>query len=292
MKKFSHYILVLIIALGFNCQLMGQDEPDTYDSYLQLFTKKNSDNTRTFRANLLGEGAESLPVVGAEIKFFNFIGDEKTEIGKATTDKKGDAIINLPEDFKYIKEIGGLINVKAEFEGTDALEYQEAEVNFKDLIMTMTLAEIDSVKTITVTANSIDENGEEIPVNNVEFKFFIDGLFSRLPIGDGYLENGKCVYEFPNYLKGDYLGNMNIYAAFVDDDNFLNVEKADKAQWGTHREHHVESSRELWTIGAPFWMIITLTILLIGVWSHYVYAIIQLVLIKKEGKQLIQNKDV
>lgn len=292
MKNIIQYILVIIIALGINFQLLGQDEPETYDSYLEIFTKKNADDTRTFRANLVGEGSETLPIIEAEIIFYNFIGDEKTEIGKAKTDQKGDAILNLPADFKYQKEEGGLINIKAEFEGTDALEYQEAELSFIDLKMTMTLSEIDSVKTITVTAYSINELGEEIPVNNVEFVFFIDGLFSRLPIGEGYLEDGECVFKFPNYLKGDNLGNMNIYAAFVDNDEYLNVEKVEKAQWGTHRANYDETTRELWTTGAPLWMIITLTILLVGVWSHYIFAVIQLVLIKKESKKLIQNKEI
>jgi hypothetical protein len=39
--------------------------------------------------------------------------------------------------------------------------------------------------------------------------------------------------------------------------------------------------RELWTPIAPLWMIITLIIMLTGVWAHYIYAIIQLVLIKR-----------
>ena len=37
-------------------------------------------------------------------------------------------------------------------------------------------------------------------------------------------------------------------------------------------------------------MIITLTILLSGVWGHYIYVIIQLVLIKKEANQKNQKK--
>jgi hypothetical protein len=36
-------------------------------------------------------------------------------------------------------------------------------------------------------------------------------------------------------------------------------------------------------------MITTLIILLAGVWSHYLYAVIQMIKIRKEGKKLEQN---
>jgi hypothetical protein len=61
----------------------------------------------------------------------------------------------------------------------------------------------------------------------------------------------------------------------------------EKATWGTHRSSdYTEPSRTLWTRGAPVWMIVTLTILLIGVWSHYMYAIVQLLFIRQEGTQI------
>ncbi len=40
-------------------------------------------------------------------------------------------------------------------------------------------------------------------------------------------------------------------------------------------------ARELWTPIAPMWMIITLIIMLAGVWGHYIYAIVQLIGIRR-----------
>jgi len=65
--------------------------------------------------------------------------------------------------------------------------------------------------------------------------------------------------------------------------------KTKNAKWGNHRSGFVEPSRSLWSSGAPIWMITTLIILLTGVWSHYLYAIIQLIKIRKEGKKIDQK---
>ena len=42
----------------------------------------------------------------------------------------------------------------------------------------------------------------------------------------------------------------------------------------------------LWSKAAPIWMYVVLTILLVGVWANYVYTVIHLFKINKEGKEL------
>lgn len=290
MKNIFRLLLIVFICFAGNIYSYAQDESeDTYEAYLELFTKKNSDETRTLRANLVGEGSETYPIKDALITFYNVFNGERVEIGTAITNDKGNGLLTLPKDFKYQKEEGGVINIIAISEETDAFTEQEAELSFKDLQLSMELSEVDSIKTINVHANYLDENDELMPVNETEFVFLVDGLFSKLPVGDGFLENGECTFEFPNNVKGDHTGNLNIYCAFIDNEDFLNVESMKSAQWGTHRISNLDEDRQLWTSGAPFWMIVTLTILLIGVWSHYIFAIIQLFLIKKEGNKLANS---
>ena len=57
-------------------------------------------------------------------------------------------------------------------------------------------------------------------------------------------------------------------------------------KWGIPGIHPTgESKRELWTAIAPRWMIFTLSIMLAGVWGHYIFAIISLIRIKKAGEK-------
>lgn len=261
-------------------------EVAAFEPSMELKTLKKSDFSRDLIVTLIGEGEESLPIRGAEITFYSVKGEQKVEIGKAKTDLQGKAIYTIKKDFSYLKDEENKINVLAQFVGSEALSAAEATLSFLDLQLTMDLMEVDSVKTIHVTANIIDANGQLVPLNEVEFGFFIQGLYSKLKIGDGFLEAGECDFEFPADLKGDHLGNLEIYAAFVENDDFGGVEIMKSAKWGTHRANYIEPERSLWSTGAPLWMIVTLTIMLLGVWSHYLYAVIQLILVKREGKKL------
>jgi hypothetical protein len=285
MKNINKYLVILFVCLLFAMHAFSQNEEISFEPMLELSTKKNSDETRSFKALLIGEGEESVPIINAEIVFYNILNNEKKEIGKAKTNDKGNAVLTIPANYKYEKSEGGSILVVAEYSGSDILTGCEAELNFIDLKLLMELNSIDSVNSIKISAHYLNEKDELIPVSETDILFFIDGLFSRLPIGDAFLEDGVCEFEFPNYLKGDHEGFLNIYAAFIDHDDYATVEKLSKAKWGTHRVNYEEPTRELWTSGAPLWMIITLSILLIGVWSHYVFAVIQIILIKKDSKK-------
>ena len=78
--------------------------------------------------------------------------------------------------------------------------------------------------------------------------------------------------EFPDDLPGDSIGMVTIVAMFQDHGEYGNVEMRQTIQWGIPSDHSLpESHRALWTQFAPSWMVITLSILLAGVWSHYFF---------------------
>ena len=112
-------------------------------------------------------------------------------------------------------------------------------------------------------------------------------MFSQLPVGEGFLdEEGNAEIEFPLDIPGDDNGYITIVAKFEDHPAYGNVEKRQQIAWGIPGIHPSgESQRELWTQIAPKWMIITLTIMLIGVWGHYIFAIVSLIRIKKAEKK-------
>jgi len=57
--------------------------------------------------------------------------------------------------------------------------------------------------------------------------------------------------------------------------------------WGVHKQYYKAEvpSGKLWTPIAPLWMIITLIIMLAGVWAHYFYAVYELIMIKRLSKK-------
>jgi hypothetical protein len=156
---------------------------------------------------------------------------------------------------------------------------------FREVVLDMTLSEVDSVKTVTVTAHTFD-NGKEIPVSGETVSVFVPRMFSNFIIGELTLDDaGTASLEFPSDLPGGKEGNLTVVAAFIDNATYGNVEKREIIHWGVPTDYLPTSHRALWTQRAPGWMIYTLSVLLAGVWGHYFFAIISLIRIKIDAKR-------
>ena len=285
----GHVFRLCLLILGlqlFQINILpAQDTLSTsgYTFSLDLKEVKNSDGSRTYTSKLEGSGDEgSFPVYQAEISLLN----EALILGSGKTDKDGNIVITLGPDTKYKKDQAGVITVKSLFNGSGDVEGAEASVSFMDLDLQMNLEEKDSSRTILVTANSVDANNELIPLNEISANVYIQGLYSKLKIGDCFFENGLASFTFPGDLPGDENGVLKVFVRIEENETYGDVEKTEVVKWGQHRSGYIEPSRSLWSSGAPLWMIVTLTILLVGVWSHYLFAVIQIIKIRKEGKSL------
>jgi hypothetical protein len=227
-----------------------------------------------------------LPIPGVEISFFTREGNQNVLIANEITDNQGVARLELSSDMKLETDRDGMWAFSSEFNGNDTVEAGTSEITIKDVKLEMLLTEVDSIKTITVNA-VMQENGTEKPVPEEAVMIYVPRMFSLLLISELYLdENGSATVEFPSDLPGDKDGNVTIIAKFDDNYTFGTVEKSETLMWGTPTDYSVPSShRALWTKTAPKWMIYTLSILLAGVWGHYLFAIISLIRIKLEAKR-------
>ena len=160
------------------------------------------------------------------------------------------------------------------------------ENTFKEVVLDMSLTEVDSIKTVTVSAYT-SENGKEVPVSGETVTVFVPRMFSNLIIGELTLDDsGTATLEFPSDLPGGKDGILTIVAAFIDNSTFGNVEKRETVHWGIPTDYLPTSHRALWTQRAPRWMIYTLSVLLAGVWGHYFFALISLIRISRDAKKL------
>ena len=279
-------LIVLLLTILASFQLVAQETA----SSLELKGLKNSDDSRIFNVKLTGESeAGAIPVSEAKIDFFT-VADGKSElVGSAVTNKEGKASLILGKDTPYLKNKEGVTEVKASFTGLGKLSSTEASVKFKELNLQVTLSGNDSLNTIQVNASAVGPNGEMILLKGTNFNLYVQGLFSKLKIGECFVDAGKGTFEFPNNIPGDENGNLKIFVRLEENEDYGEVEKVENAKCGKHRSGFVDPERSLWTSGAPIWMITTLIILLAGVWSHYVYAIIQIIKIRQEGKKIGRN---
>jgi hypothetical protein len=84
---------------------------------------------------------------------------------------------------------------------------------------------------------------------------------------------------------------ITIIARLEDNPSFGNVEKREIIGWGIPTSYSPSRTHKaLWTKTPPTWMIVTLSILLAGVWGHYLFAIISLIIIKIDAKRKTNPK--
>ena len=168
---------------------------------------------------------------------------------------------------------------------------ETGENTFKEVVLQMALTEADSIKTVTVTAHTF-ENGQEVPVTGETVSVFVPRMFSNFIIGELSLDDaGTASIEFPSDLPGGKDGNLTIVAAFIDNATYGNVEKREIIHWGIPTDYLPASHRALWTQRAPRWMIYTLSVLLAGVWGHYIFAVISLIRIKINANRMKAKAD-
>ena len=103
-----------------------------------------------------------LPLPGMEISFYSGEGQNDL-IGTVITDEKGTAILNLNSDASFKTDNDGMWAFNSEFKGNDTIEAGTSDITVKDVILEMALTLVDTIKTITVKAYTMDK-GAEVPV--------------------------------------------------------------------------------------------------------------------------------
>jgi len=284
-NRLSIFCTALSFLLIVSNPLYSQEET-IISPYIQLQYFKNTNESRFLKTTLTYSlNRMEIPVPGMEISFFSEAGGKKL-LGTLFTDDKGVASLELTKDIFLPDDEDGLWEFSTEFKGNDTIEAASSELSIKDVKLEMSLQEVDSIKTISLKAFTTERNSD-IPVSEEVVMIYVPRMFSMLPIAEAALdERGTASIEFPSDLPGDSVGNLTIISKFEEHPDFGNIEKKMEIKWGVPVLNKAPvAHRALWTKTAPMWMIITLSILLTGVWGHYLFAIISLILIKRDSKK-------
>lgn len=287
MKKIITYLSLIFLfsALFTNVSMAVQDEMS--DIYLEFSTWKYNDMSRSLLASTTAENEEGTYFVEGLVVQFYVIGEEEILLGEAITGEDGIANLNIPNGtYTWPMDEDGYIQFIARFEENELFWEAEEELMLKDVSIGITFVEEDEERLIYFEGRVVMPEGE-IPLADDDLYFYIPRMFSDMKIADGWFEeDGTGYIEFPAGLVGDSLGNIEVIARLDEHYDYWNVEVTGEIGWATHKKLILaeKPERELWTPIAPMWMIITLIVMLAGVWGHYLYAIIQLARIKRSKK--------
>jgi len=284
MKNHNRLILCAFIVL-FSLNLSAQEK----DVYMTFITYKYTDDTRSLIATLTTDGEEDeVPLAGLTVSYYTLSDTGEIYIDKVISDEKGNAELKLPKGVYLPKDEEGYMQYLARTQENEIYWSAEEQLAVKDVKIDFSFEFIDSVKTILYNGIVIGPEGEEMPLPDDDLYFYVPRMFSDMKIGDGWFEeDGTGTLEFPVDIIGDTLGMVEVIARIEEHSDYGYVEKKHHIDWAVpnHMIFAEGPSRELWTPVAPLWMIITLIIMLVGVWGHYFYAIYQLYMIKKAGKK-------
>jgi hypothetical protein len=233
------------------------------------------------------KGDETLALENAPVEFTATDGATARLLGKSKTNQEGIAVCKVAVAALPATR-DGMVSYGAKFAGT--AKYPEALASFsaKPAKIKLFFSIEDSVHMMKVTATQKNEKGEDVAIPKETVLVYIPRLFSLLKIGEIALdETGTGSFEFPKEIVGDTLGNLTVVAKIEEHDVFGFAQGQNVINWGVHKQYYKAEvpSRELWTPIAPLWMIITLLIMLAGVWAHYMYAVYELVMIKRLSKK-------
>jgi hypothetical protein len=285
-RTYTVICLIAVLAFGIPGKWSRADASDI-EPVLEMTYLKNTDDVIILSASLVYyENRQPVALPGQEI-IFSAGPDPVIRLGGAVTDAEGKTSVSLERFPSSVEDEDGMVTFLAGFTGNDTLPAAEWEVTVRDVDLDISLEVIDSVKTITARAGYL-QDGETLPAADEDIYFYVSRMFSDLPVGEEFLDdNGEASIEFPDDIPGDFAGYLEVIVRFDDNWMFGTVEKREQVQWGTATHHEIpESYRALWSQIAPLWMIITLSIMLAGVWGHYLFVIIQLVRIRRMGKKL------
>ncbi len=277
--------ILSLIFISINFKLNAQGELKR--TYLKLYYTKNSDGSKSLKANITyRENRKFVAVQNETISFYSGV-DLDELIKKVKINSNGDAVILVPEELQA--DSLGIFYFAAKFNGTETFRRSNKDISIKDSRLELSFNQKSEGRSITVKAFEIRDEEEDLPLSEEDVYIFVPTLFGDMQIGRSSLENGSCQIEFPSDLPGDSVGDLEIIIKIMESEVYGDVVKTERIPWGIPKPlYKIEETNEkgkLWTYNAPLWMVITLSILLIGVWSHFGFVIYKMYKINKEGSE-------
>ncbi len=294
----GRYGLLWAIALLFGTTIaVAQSGKDTTaaagkaDASMELKYTEFNNKTKVLEATVKTkvEGAWR-GMNGVVVKFYQDEAVPGKLLGEATSNKKGTAVLILPEAKEKTANPTSEYTYIAAIENSDQVEDNQEEVKVTESAFDMTLSEEDSVRQVHISLTAPDATGKEVPAGDVEVSLYVERMFGLLKLSDDPEttdENGEATADFPAGLRGDTAGNLVIVARVEDHERFGNLEFRRKINWGIPLVIDPERDKhQLWSsrANAPIYLIVIVNSLLVGIWGVILYIIFQTYKIIKLGR--------
>jgi hypothetical protein len=256
---------------------------------LSIVTKSEKTKSAVVKILAKAENTKAVPAKMATVNFYSESKDGLVAIQKATTDNKGYAEIGLPEKLPYSADSANRHCIVAKIENDSKYEDAAEKILFKDISLTVQLIAVDSARTAKATLMEIGADGNKTPVKSVDVKFYAKRMYGDMPLVEDNAattdDAGIASFDLPKDLviPGNENGDLTIVAKVENNEQFGTIENSAPSKWG--KVTLIEKDpfpRALWEPRAPWGLVFTFIILFGGIWSTYLFMILQLRKVKKE----------
>ncbi len=299
MKKMNtnNFILLLLLVaatLLTNKVTAQEDTATKKETPKELVTLKyfNENNGLQYLmlTNFLKTGKKIEPQKNKVFKLYLDSNSATNLIGTVTTDEKGRAKSFLPPSLKIMWGANTVHKFIAMANGKE--EDAAAEIEIAKARIKIDTSSEENIKSITVLVTKF-ENNEWVPANEVEMKIGIQRHGGILSAGEAATyttdSSGTAIVQLnKDSLPGDVKGNIILAASVEDNDLFGNLMVEKTVPWGVSviTAPGFFDQRTLWStrFRTPIWLLVMAYSIVIGVWGTIIYLVMQLMKIKKLGK--------
>ena len=226
---------------------------------------------------------ENVEVANAELTFYNEVGDEEIELGKATTNMHGECKFILENINKIKPDSTSTYNINIAFKGNDAFKRGSKSLSFKDATILAKLITKDSINYVNGT---LKDTATDSVLSDRLLNVQVQRLFRPLKIGEEFNstdEDGTIIVPVEEGIPG-VDGILTFEVVLQDSDDYGTVKALLKAPIGKPiKDESTFDERTMWSPRnkTPLFLLIFPNLLILGIWGLIVYLIINLFKISK-----------
>ena len=296
-KNTNNFMLLLLLVAGTlltNKAIAQEDTAAKKETPKELVTLKyfneNSSVQYLMLTNFLKTGKKNEPQKNKVFKLYLDSNSATNLIGTVTTDEKGRAKSFIPPSLKVMWDVNSAHKFIAMANGKE--EDAAAEIEIAKARIKIDTSSEENIKSITVLVTKF-ENDAWVPVKDVEMKIGIQRHGGILSAGEAATyttdSTGTAIVQLnKDSLPGDIKGNIILAASVEDNDIFGNLMVEKTVPWGVSviTAPGFFDQRTLWStrFRTPIWLLVMAYSIVIGVWGTIIYLVMQIIKIKKLGK--------
>jgi len=124
------------------------------------------------------------------------------------------------------------------------------------------------------------------PIENVNLQYFVQRTFGTLPIGqDTTLDDGTSAVAFPTDLPGAPDGKLHLIVRITAPPQYSSISLSAAFPADVQPAPADAFPRALWAPNAPLALMLSIFVLLAGVWLSYLFVVSRILAIRSAGQQ-------